>query len=87
MELSKEVLLQEIAGEYLLIPIGSNVGNDRLITLNESAVFLWKKLQEGCSKEQLAEGLVSEYAVDRENADADVAEFLAQLQEKGLLLG
>ena len=87
MELSKEVLLQEIAGEYLLIPIGSNVGNDRLITLNESAVFLWKKLQEGCGKEQLAEGLVSEYAVDRENADADVAEFLAQLQEKGLLLG
>lgn len=82
-----EMVLREIAGEYLLIPTGETALKIHgMVTLSESGLLLWKKLQEECTEESLVEALLEAYEVDRETAQEDVREFLQQLEKAGLLM-
>ena len=54
--------------------------------LEESAPFLWSALQRPKTVVQLAEALCEEFDVDAATAEKDVREFLASLEEKGLVV-
>ncbi len=56
------------------------------LTLNSSAVTLWKQLEEGASPADLAAELVSTYAITEEKAARDVRKFLDALRERSLIL-
>ena len=58
-----------------------------MITLSESGLLLWNRLQEECTEEDLVNALLAEYQVDRETAAADVKAFLKRMNDVGLLLG
>lgn len=84
MKVSKDFILREIAGEYILVPTGiSTTKINGLITMNELGCFIFKTLQENHTMEELVSAIVSEYDVDRATAQADAQEFLAQLKEIG----
>ena len=39
-------LLREIAGEYMLVPLGeSGLTFNSIVTFNETGAFIWKKLK------------------------------------------
>ena len=81
------MILREIAGEHLLIPVGQTALKVKgMVTLSESGLLLWKKLQSDCTEEELVGAVLAEYQVDRETAAADVAAFLQQMREIGILL-
>ena len=81
------MVLREIAGEHLLIPVGQTALKVHgMITLSESGLLLWNKLQEECTEEDLVNALLAEYEVDRETAEADVKAFVGQMQKVGILL-
>ena len=80
------MVLREIAGESLLIPVGQTALKIHgMITLSESGLLLWKRLQTECTEDELVEALLTEYQVDRETAVADVKAFIRQMQEVGIL--
>jgi hypothetical protein len=54
--------------------------------VNPSGTFLWERLAEGTSHQDLVDGLEAAFNVDRATAAADVDAFLAQLDEAGLLV-
>ncbi len=84
MKVSKDFILREIAGEYILVPTGISATKiNGLITMNELGCFIFKTLQENHTMEKLVSAIVSEYDVDRATAQADAQEFLAQLKEIG----
>lgn len=86
MRVSKDLILREVAGEYILIPVGkAALKIHGMINLSESAVFLWKKLQEDCTEEELVQALLVEYDIDRETAAADVRELIEQMQKIGVM--
>ena len=86
MQVSKDLILREVAGEYILIPVGkAALKIHGMINLTESAVFLWKKLQEDCTEEDLVQALLKEYDIDRETAAADVRELIEQMQKIGVM--
>lgn len=86
MELKKEFVPREVAGEYLLVPVGrATVDLNGMITLNESGAFLWGKLPDVANEDALVDCLLMEYEIDRETAAQDVAEFLASLRELGII--
>lgn len=79
--------MREIAGEYILIPVGAAaVEFQGIMTLNESGLFLWRMLQEECTEEKLVLALTEEYEVDIPTAQADVKKFLFQLEQNNALL-
>jgi len=87
MKIKGDFMLREIAGQSIVVPLGNNVVSvNGIITLTESAVILWKKLENGVSGiDELVDALLNEYDVDRETALNSVEEFIGQLREKGMI--
>ena len=86
MRINKEFVLREIAGEYIIIPIGATVQEfNGLITVNEIGSMLWNKLQEEISLEELVLCVTEEYEVEKEVAQNDIEEFLQKLEQAGIL--
>lgn len=86
MKISDLFVLRSIAGEHLLIPTGAAASKVQgLISLNETGALLYTKLTAGSDKAELVSALTTEYDVSAEEAAGDVAEFLAQMTELGIL--
>lgn len=86
MRINKEFVLREIAGDYVIIPIGSTVLEfNGLVTVNEVGAVLWKMLQEEVSIDQLVQGVMEEYDVEEDVVREDIQEFLDKLIEGGIL--
>ena len=86
MRVSKELILREVAGENILIPVGkAALIIHGMICLTETAAFLFGKLQEEHTEAELVDALLTEYDVDRETAAKDVREFVEQMESVGIL--
>lgn len=87
MHINDSFVLRTIADEHLLIPTGKAALQIKgLLSLTESGALLYQKLQSGCTESELLETLTAEYDVSTEIAQADVADFLTQMRELGILL-
>ena len=72
-----DYVLREIVGEYMLIPTGKlSMTANGVVTISESAAYLWKKMDEGKSMSQLCDLLLEEYEVDRDTALSDISEMI-----------
>lgn len=86
MKTEKNVILREIAGEYILIPTGSMALKfTGVFAVSELGVAVWNLLQQEKNEEEIVESLLREYEVDKATLTADVKEFLQSLREKELL--
>ena len=86
MKLKKNFVLRQVAGTWVVLPLGAETVNfSGMLQLNESGAMLWRVLDEGGSQDALVEALLGEYDVTREQAEADVQEFLAKLDQAGCI--
>ena len=86
MKITREYILREIAGDYIIIPTGKTVLDfNGLITLNEVGVSLWKMLQNEVTFDDLLQGVLDEYDVEPAVAREDIQEFLDQLVNRGIM--
>lgn len=86
MKLEKEFVLREIAGDYVIIPVGKTVIEfNGLITVNEVGVSIWNMLQNEVTFDQIVQGILNEYEVEESVAREDIREFLDQLIGGGIL--
>ena len=82
MKLKDGLIYRKIAGEHVVIPVGNNIADfNGIISLNETAAFLWVKLKEGTEPGILVSALLEEYDVEQAQAEKDVSEFLTLLRE------
>lgn len=87
MKVSKDFIMREIAGEYILVPVGAAAARfNGLITLNELGKYIFELLAEEHTVQELAEKITREYDVALETALADTEDFLRQLREIGALV-
>lgn len=88
MKIKEGFALSKIGDAYYAVPvIPSEKIGDGMIKLNETAYFLWKKLESGCSEAELADALCSEYEVELEDALRDIKSFEALLGKADILEG
>lgn len=88
MKISTGYMLREIAGHYVVLPIGSKVVEfTGVITLNETGAFLWKSMESDITEAELIEKMTAEYAIDEATAKQDISEFLTTMRDNKLLLG
>lgn len=84
MRINKNFILRQVVDTYVVLPIGqATVDFNGMVTLNESGAFLWRQLEQGATRETLADALTAEYDVSREEALADIDAFLASLAPVG----
>jgi len=85
-EKDPNIVYREIAGEAILVPIRRDVGDmDSIYTVNEVGVFLWRHLASGTQARDLKAMLLDEYDVSAATAEADLAEFLQNLENLGAI--
>jgi len=62
-----------------------DIKGGHMVTLNLIGSIIWQQLSDRRSPEQIAARLASEFGIPREQASADVSEFLEQLEAQHLI--
>lgn len=87
MRASKDFIMREIAGEFILVPVGAAAMKfNGLITMNELGKYIFELLAEERTVQELAERITGEYDVSMDTAARDAEEFLQQLRDVGALV-
>lgn len=86
MKIKAGFMARQVVGEWVIIPVGERVADfNGIITLNETALFLWQALEQGADEKTLVAKLTEEFDVSPDEAAADIAEFLESLRSHGIL--
>ena len=79
-------VLRQIAGEYLAVPISNAAGDDaNIVILNPVSQVIWGTLENGATFDEILTVVITEFDVSKEEATADIKEFLNGLEQAGLL--
>mgnify|MGYP000644247192 CR=1 FL=1 len=82
MEIRKQLVKRNIAGDVILVPIGdASLELKGLVTLNETGELLWDRLPQAADAADLAAALRAEYDVDEPTALQDAQAFLDALRQ------
>lgn len=86
MKAIKDMMIREIAGEVILVPVGqSSMSIHGIISLSESGALLWRQLQNECSQDDLVNAILKEYDIDEVTAKEDVKVFVDKMKALGIV--
>ena len=86
MKIRNGFILREMCGENIVAAEGlEHINFNKLISLNESAAYLWKELiGKEFTAEDMAELLIARYEIDKELALKDSAALCKAWQDAGI---
>ena len=87
MKINQGFELREMCGEHIIIGTGvENIDFSKVISLNESAVLLWREVEgKEFTADTLAALLVEHYDVDEATALADAKKLIGQWSRVGVV--
>ena len=83
MKIKNGFILQDVAENTVALPVEGTM--DKMITLNETAKFLWLRMEEETDRQTLIQALLGAYEVDEETAALCVDRFVGELEKHELL--
>ena len=88
MKIKKGFELRKVCGENILIAHGvENIDFTKVITLNESAAYVWNAVQDKeFTEDDMVKVLLDNYEVEESVAKSDVKTLAASWAEAGLLV-
>ena len=87
MKIKENLVLRQVAGTWIVLPTAAKVLDfNGMLTLNETGLFLWRMLEQGSTREEMATALSGEYEVEFDEALADVDEYLEKLVDLQMLI-
>ena len=86
MKIKDGFMLRKVGGQNVVVAVGKGSRDfNGIIRLNDTGKFLWEKLANDMTEEQLAAALLAEYDIDEAGARSDISEFIAKLRKAELL--
>ena len=85
IKLKEGFILRKIAGENVVIPSGDELDLNMMITLNDTAAFLWQHIEKGAEERALVKASLDEYDTDETTAANAVKNFIEKLREHEFL--
>lgn len=86
MKIKNGYILRKLGDAAVVVPVGDDVIDVRgMITLNDTAAFLWDTLQAPKTLDSLTASLMDTYDVDTARAREDIERFIALLRKHDLL--
>lgn len=83
----ESVVSRSIAGETILVPIRGELADmEKIFSLEQVGEFIWQQIDAKQSLSDICDRIVESFDVERATAEADVEEFIAELQEAGLIV-
>jgi hypothetical protein len=86
MKIKNGFILREMCGEFIVAAEGlEHINFNKLISLNATAAYLWKKLvDKEFTTEEMAQLLIDEYGIDMELAMTDSAKLMEAWKDAGI---
>ncbi len=79
-------ILRELAGEYVLAPVGKEIKSfNGVAVMNEMCAFVWRKLQSEISGQELLSAVLDEYDTDEATASEDLDALLGKMRAMGVI--
>lgn len=86
MNIKKQLIKREIAGDTILVPVGKTVyDSNGLFVLNELGAFIWDILPRVETESQILHAVLETYDVTEQEAQQDIAAFLDKLRQMEIL--
>ena len=87
MKLKTEMVITQLGDDYMAVPVGKGARDFKaVVRLNRTGADLWKGLEAGMNRDQLAALLTDNYdGVSRAEAEKAVDDFVKQLSDAGIL--
>ena len=86
MKIKPGFMLRNVAGRDIVVAVGSaSMDFNGMISLNETAAFLWKKLEQGADYSTLLKSMLEEYETDEITAKEGIDAFLETARNAGLI--
>jgi hypothetical protein len=87
MKIKSGFMLRELAGEWVVVPLGERVVEfNGIITISESGALLWKQMEQmDVTEDEMVKVMLTEYEIDKETARNDIREFINIIKEKKLV--
>ncbi len=87
MKIKEGFVLRRVADATIVVPAGKTALDfNGMITLNDTAAFLWKLLEEDRNEDELLKAMLGEYDVEEDIARAGIERFVKKLSAEGLLV-
>ena len=77
--------IRQVAGMNILVPENEEMDFSEVLTMNDSAAFIWAAIQEERSFEEVLLMMKSEFDAPEDVLRADLVEFIDVLKQKGLI--
>lgn len=85
MKIKEGFILRQVAGNHVVVPIGQAVLDfNGMMNLNDTGAFLFERMIEGTTREELIKALVHAYQIDEQLAAADVDGFIEKVEGEDL---
>ena len=84
MKRNEKYFLRNIGDTFFLVS-SDELEDKKLVFLNETSVFLWNHLTEGCTIDELVSSVLNSYDVEQEVAYQHVERFISFLSENGCI--
>ena len=86
MKINGTFLLREVLDECILLPVGeSALACNGMICLDPVGAEIWRALEDGRAEEEIVQVILERFEVDEQTARSDIAAFLNELAQEGLL--
>lgn len=88
MKIKEGFILRSICGEFIVVGEGlAQVNFNKMLSLNESAAYLWKAVEgKEFTKEDLVNLLLEKYEVSEEQAAKDVDHLTETWSKEGVIV-
>ena len=86
MKIKDGFVLRKIADQYMAVPVDARAKElHGMIGLNETGAFIWERLSNGQSQNDIVKALCEEYEVEEGAAMSSVQRFCEKLRAEGML--
>lgn len=86
MKLNENFVINQLSDSWVLVPYGQYaVDFNGVVTLNETAKFLFEKSKDGIDINTLKNALIEEYAIDAVTAENAVNLWINEMKEAGCI--
>lgn len=82
MKIKSGFILREMDDMNIVVAVGDKAkAFNGVVTLNPTAVTMWKALEKGCTRDELVEAVLAEYNAPKEKVETDADAFILKLRE------
>lgn len=86
MKRKEGYITRKIGKTYIVFRvIGQLIKTEEIVFFNGTGAYLWEKLEQEITLEELLKAVLLEYDIDKETAKAHIQEFLKQGLQTGIL--